>query len=86
MDRVSRLPGVQSVGLTSILPVQCDCNTDSIQVIGKPKLAGENEVDERHISPEYLPTIGATLIRGRLFTETDDASTPGVAVISASLA
>ena len=84
--RVGQLPGVQSVGFTSLLPVQCDCNTDSIQVIGKPKLAGENEVDERHISPGYLPTIGARLMRGRLFTETDDASMPGVAIINASLA
>lgn len=85
-DRVGRLPGVRSVGLTSILPVQCDCNTDSIQVIGKPELTGENEVDERHVSPGYLPTIGAALIRGRLFTDADDPSTPGVAIISASLA
>jgi predicted permease len=84
--RVGQLPGVQSVGFTSLLPVQCDCSTDSIQVIGKPKLTGENEVDERHISPGYLPTIGAGLMRGRLFTEADDASMPGVAIINASLA
>ena len=85
-DRVSRLPGVQTVGLTSTLPAQCDCATDSIQVIGKPKLTGENEVDERHVSPAYLPTIGARLMRGRLFTEADDASNLGVAIINASLA
>lgn len=84
--RVGQLPGVQSVGFTSLLPAQCDCSTDSIQVIGKPKLTGENEVDERHISPGYLPTIGARLMRGRLFTEADDASMPGMAIINASLA
>lgn len=84
--RVGQLPGVTSVGFTSLLPVQCDCNTDAIQVIGKPKLAGENEVDERHISPGYLPTIGARLMHGRLFTQADDASMPGVAIINASLA
>ena len=84
--RVGQLPGVQSVGFTSLLPVQCDCSTDSIQVIGKPKLTGENEVDERHISPGYLRTMGARLMRGRLFTEADDASMPGVAIINASLA
>jgi macrolide transport system ATP-binding/permease protein len=84
--RVVQLPGVQSVGFTSLLPVQCDCSTDSIQVIGKPKLTGENEVDERHISPGYLRTMGARLMRGRLFTEADDASMPGVAIINASLA
>ncbi|MBV9181409.1 MAG: ABC transporter permease, partial [Acidobacteria bacterium] len=84
--RIGQLPGVQSVGFTSLLPVECDCNTDSIQVIGKPKLTGQNEVDERHISPGYLPTMGARLMRGRLFTEADDASMPGVAIINASLA
>ena len=84
--RVGQLPGVQSVGFTSLLPVQCDCSTDSIQVIGKPKLTGENEVDERHISPGYLHTMGARLMRGRFFTEADDASMPGVAIINASLA
>jgi predicted permease len=84
--RVGQLPGVQSVGFTSLLPVQCDCSTDSIQVIGKPKLTGENEVDERHISPGYLRAMGARLVRGRLFTEADDASMPGVAIINVSLA
>jgi predicted permease len=86
LRRVEQLPGVQAAGLTSRLPVQCDCNTDSIKVIGKPELVGENEVDERHVSPGYLPAIGAALVRGRLFTDADDPSKPGVAMINASLA
>jgi macrolide transport system ATP-binding/permease protein len=86
LRRVGQLPGVESVGFTSVLPVRCDCNTDIIQVIGKPELTGENEVDERHVSPGYLPAIGAALMRGRLFTEADDASKPGVTIINASLA
>jgi hypothetical protein len=85
-ERVGLLPGVEGVGFTSLLPVQCDCSTDSIKVVGKPELTGENEVDERHISPGYLPTIGAALIRGRLFTEADNPSRPGVAIINISLA
>jgi macrolide transport system ATP-binding/permease protein len=85
-DRVGRLPGVQSVGLTSHFPVQCNCGMDSIQVIGRPQPSDHNEVDERHVSPTYLPTIGATLIRGRHFTDADDSSKPGVAIINASLA
>lgn len=85
-DRVGRLPGVQSVGLTSLFPVQCNCAIDMIQVIGRPQLSDHNEVDERHVSPTYLPTIGATLIRGRHFTDADDSSKPGVAIVNASLA
>src|SRR5438552_15069878 len=34
--RVSSLPGVESVGLTSMLPVQCNCQIDSIQIQGRP--------------------------------------------------
>lgn len=85
-EGVARLPGVLSAGLTSLVPVRCDCNTDSIRIIGKAALAGENEVDERHISPGYLTTLGAALVKGRFFTEADDASKPGVAIINASLA
>lgn len=84
--RVSALPGVESVGITSRLPAQCDCNTDSIRIEGRPYHGEHNEVDERHISPEYLPALKATLLRGRLFTEEDDATKPGVAVVNQALA
>jgi len=38
------------------------------------------------VSPAYLSTLKAPLLRGRLFTEADDTSTPGVAVINQELA
>ncbi|HMD21307.1 MAG TPA: ABC transporter permease, partial [Alloacidobacterium sp.] len=84
--RVSSLPGVESAGMTSLLPVECDCNTDRIQFPGRPDHGEHNEVDERHVSPGYLPTLKARLVRGRFFTETDDTSRPGVAVINQALA
>jgi predicted permease len=85
--RVSSLPGVESAGLTQMLPVQCNCPTDGIKIVGRP-YHGEhiNEVNERHISPSYLPMLKASLLRGRFFTEADDASRPGVAVINHALA
>ncbi len=86
VHRVSILPGVESAGISSMLPVQCDCNTDAIQIQGRPFQSEHNEVDERHISPEYLPTLNATLVRGRFFTDADDGSRPGVAVINRVLA
>jgi predicted permease len=84
--RVSALPGVVSVGAASVLPVQCDCNTDGIRIVGRPYHGETNEVDERHISPGYLSSLRAPLLRGRFFTDADDASKPGVAVINQSLA
>jgi macrolide transport system ATP-binding/permease protein len=84
--RISNLPGVESVGLTSMLPVQCNCAIDDIQIEGRPFQGEHNEVDERHISSEYLPALKARLLRGRLFSDSDDASNAGVAVINETLA
>jgi macrolide transport system ATP-binding/permease protein len=84
--RVSGLPGAKSAGLTSMLPADCNCATDDIQIVDRPYHGEQNEVDERHVSPGYLHALGASLLRGRFFTESDDASHPGVAVINESLA
>jgi predicted permease len=84
--RVSSLPGVESAGLTSMLPAQCTCATDDIQVEGRPFQSQHNEVVERHVSPEYLSALKAKLLRGRLFSDADGAGRPGVAVISETLA
>ena len=84
--RLSSLPGVQSVGITSDLPVQCNCDTDWIRIVGKPFHGEHNEVDERDVTPGYLPTLKAKLVRGRLFTEDDDASQSRKIVINEALA
>jgi predicted permease len=84
--RVSSLAGVESVGMSSRLPVECDCNTDRIHFPPRPYHGEHNDVDERHVSAAYLSTLKAPLLRGRLFSGADDASTPGVAVINQELA
>jgi predicted permease len=65
--------------------VECNCPTDAIQIIGRPFHGEHNEVDERHVSPDYLPALKASLLRGRGFTEADDSSTPGVAIVNQAL-
>jgi predicted permease len=84
--RISTLPGVRSVGLTSTLPVACNCNTDWIRFVGKPFHGEHNEVNEREVSADYLTTLKAKLVRGRLFTDDEDASKPRVAIINEALA
>lgn len=70
--RLSALPGVVSVGITSDLPVQCNCDTDWIRIVGKPFHGEHNEVNERDVTPGYLETLKVPLISGRLLTENDD--------------
>ncbi len=85
-QRVSALPGVEAAGMSSMLPVECNCSQDAIHVQGHPVLGEHNEVDERHVSPGYLHALGARLVRGRFFTADDMAGMPGVAVINETLA
>ncbi len=84
--RISALPGVASVGLTTSLPVDCNCNTDWIRIVGKPFHGEHNEVNERDVTPGYLPTLKARLMRGRLFNEDDDASKSQKVIINEALA
>lgn len=84
--RLSEIPGVQSVGITSDLPVQCNCDTDWIRIVGKPFHGEHNEVNERDVTPDYLQTLKAHLIRGRFFTEDDDASKSNKIIINQKLA
>jgi len=85
-ERLSSLPGVQSVGMTNMLPVQCNCPIDRIHFAGRPYHGEHNDVVERRVSPGYLSTLNAALMRGRYFQDSDDISRPGAAVINEALA
>lgn len=86
MERVMALPGIQSAGMTSLLPVTYNGNTDWIRFVGKPYNGEHNEINERDVSGDYLKTIGAKLVRGRYFGDDEDYTKPRVAVINQALA
>jgi predicted permease len=84
--RLAALPGVESVGITTDLPVQCNCDTDWIRIVGKPFHGEHNEVDQRDVNSDYLSTLKARLVRGRGLTAEDDMTHPKVMVINEALA
>src|ERR1017187_10295666 len=86
VSRISNLPGVKSTGLVSVLPVNFNGNTDWIRFVGKPYNGEHNEVNQRDVTADFFATLGAKLLRGRYFTETDDLSKPHVAIINQTLA
>ncbi|HEV3253562.1 MAG TPA: ABC transporter permease [Candidatus Acidoferrales bacterium] len=85
LTRMANLPGVQSAAITSMLPVSGG-NTMWIKVVGRPYNGEHNEVGYRQVSSGYFTTLRARLLRGRYFTEQDDASKPSVIIIDQSFA
>jgi len=86
VSRVQRLPGVESVGLTSVLPVSFNGNTTWIRLVGRPYNGEHNEVNQRDVNSDLFATLRAKLLRGRYFTDTEDASKPSVVIINQALA
>lgn len=86
LTRVESLPGVQSAGTTSVLPVSFNGNTAWIRIVGRPYNGEHNEVNQREVSPDLFKTLKAKLLRGRYFTETDEAGKPLVVMINETLA
>lgn len=85
LDRIERLPGVTSAGLSSRAPL-VGGNTMWIRVVGRPYHGEHNEVLYREVTPGYFPTLKARLLGGRFFDEHDDATRPLVVVINEAMA
>ena len=85
--RIESLPGVQSAGyVANGVPVSGNGNTTWFRVLGRPWHGEHNDVPERDVSSNYFTTLGAKLLRGRYFSETDDHSRPRVAIINQAFA
>jgi predicted permease len=82
ISRISNLPGVDSAGLTTVLPVSYNGNTTWIRVAGHPYNGEHNEVNERSVTPALFSTLKAKLLRGRYFTDFDNASKPLVMIVN----
>ncbi len=87
LARAATLPGVQSAGLSANgSPLTHNGNTTWIRVLGRPWHGEHIDVPERDVTPGYFTTLGARLIEGRFFSETDDAAHPRVAIVNQSFA
>ena len=84
--RFSRLSGVQSVGISTNLPVECNCNTTRLRIPGHPWHGEQNEALARWVSADYFKTLKGSLMSGRYFTEADDDSKPTMVIINKTFA
>jgi predicted permease len=86
VGQVKSLPGVKAVALTSTLPLSFNGNTDWIRFVGRNYNGEHNEANQRIVSSDYFATLQAKLLRGRPFTDSEDATKPKVVVINQALA
>lgn len=87
LEKVRAIPGVESAGLISMLPIQDAYMNGSFTVEGRPAPApGEDVFAEiRVASPGFFKALGIPILRGRDFVEADGESGPLVTVVNNAL-
>ncbi len=86
--RIRALPGVEAAAFTSILPLSGTNSDSSFAIEGRDPRAENVYPDEeiRNITPDYFRVLKTPLLKGRFFTEADNADAPGVTIINQALA
>jgi putative ABC transport system permease protein len=86
-QKLAALSGVETVGSASQLPLTGSGPMMPYAYDAETSQKWESlSADWRAISPGYFPSIGARLLSGRLFNESDDANHPRVLIVDRTLA
>src|SRR5215216_5628684 len=87
LERVSNLPGVESAGLISHLPIEEMGTNANVTVEGKTYPPNESPLVEfRVVSDNYFDTANIPLLRGRLFSKAAGDDKQSVVVINEAMA
>jgi putative ABC transport system permease protein len=83
LKQLRTLPGVESVAISSALPVNPSRKSPML-LEGQPEvpLAQRPILNVQTLSPDYTKVLHVPLIRGREFTEHDDADAPPVVMVN----
>jgi len=83
LDRLSALPGVESVTLADFSPLSFSIHTDYLQIEGYvPQPHESMEISRAIVGPNYFRTLRTSVISGREFTEADTVDSQLVAVVN----
>jgi len=85
LARLGALPGVRSAGLALYSPL-LDNWDDYVFVAGRAFNPKEDDASFDRVSPGFLETMGQTLLRGRLISDQDSATSRTVAVVNQTFA
>jgi putative ABC transport system permease protein len=84
LSRMRALPGVESVALTSTVPISGNDEIYSLAFEGRPPFPPGQGVSAIYylVSPGYFDTMAIPVLKGRVFTDDDRAGSPRVAVVN----
>lgn len=88
-ERLSAIPGVQSVAASPSLPMRggWDSGTWTVELVDRPSLPeDQRSVQLYRVTDAYLETMGIPVIAGRAFTSYDGRGDSRVALVSESFA
>ena len=87
LDRLRQLPGVSAVGLTSTLPTTGD-GIEAFVVEGyvDPRGPDRTAASPSQVIGDYFSAMGIPLLRGRYFTEADNADSQLVVIVNREFA
>jgi putative ABC transport system permease protein len=87
LQKVQAIPGVASASIVSVLPESSNFNRMFMEIEGRVFQPSTRPApDQYEVTPEYFQTLAIPLMRGRLFTEEDDAGHMPVALINQTAA
>jgi predicted permease len=86
VERVQGLPGAQSVGLSTDVPLDGNTSATLAAIEGLTPPDDDIRVYVHAISPNFLATLGVPLLRGRDFNIQDNDQAPAAVIISDSMA
>jgi putative ABC transport system permease protein len=87
LDRVKKVPGVESAAFGRYLPIGFRNGTQEIFIEGKPlRSHGAEEAYFNIVSSDYFKTVEMPVLQGRVFTEKDIPGSIKVAIVNEVMA
>jgi predicted permease len=87
LDRVHAIPGVEAAAASSYLPLDSGLGL-GFMIEGRPLTNGPDHggASWNYVTPRFFDVVHIAIVRGRGFTERDDAAGPQVVIINEAMA
>jgi predicted permease len=82
LEKVQQMPGVEAAGIASSVPFAAERHAFKIRAQTAVRASGDLKARYFAISPGQFRVLSTSLVRGREFSESDNARAPHVAIVN----